>query len=107
MNNLNIQILLYISLGLSIVFIAWAFIVKAKKKDFSTDLPKLFVTNSVKNLRASLLILLSVALVFVLTISLDKKTINNLFLYENLLLMVPIVLSFIIIYFIEPLSRKK
>jgi hypothetical protein len=107
MNSLNIQILLYISIGLSISFIAWAFLIKVKLKDFTVDLPKIYVTNSVKNLRASVLICITLALVLFVSISFSNLTIKSVFTYENLLLMVPIVLSFIIIYFIEPLSRKK
>ncbi len=106
MEELGIQLFIILTSGLSILLIAWALFVKFRENNFESDFPKQFLTNSVPNLRASLLIILSLLIVITLTTIFKNRSINELFTNENLLLIVPIVLSFIIVYFVEPLSRK-
>lgn len=106
MQDLGIQILILITTGLSLILIAWALFVKTRKQNFKSDLPKQFLTNSVLNFRNSLIIVLSVLMIITLTAIFKGGTTKELFSNENLLLIVPVVLSFIIVYFLEPLARK-
>jgi hypothetical protein len=107
MRNLNIQTLSYIVSGLSFLIIAWALFLKMRKKSFSLDLPKIFVTNSIESLKKSLLIVLTITIILIFNQLSSIIEIKNIFTSEILLLLVPIVLSFTIIYILEPLSRKK
>lgn len=106
MHNLSIKLLVYFSCGLSFLIIAWALLVRLRLKDFKLDIPKIFVTSSIKSFRTSCITVLYLLVLFLLTTLYRTTSINSFFEYENLLLMVPIVLSFIVIYIMEPLSRK-
>ena len=106
MQNLSIHILVYISSGLSIFVITWALLIKLRNKNFAVDLPKIFVTNSIKSFKSSCITILLLLSFFTVTAIYNLSDINDFFANENLLLMVPIVLSFIVIYIMEPLSRK-
>ena len=106
MEGLNFNIFIVISTGLSILIIAWAFFLKSKKRDFQTDKTKQFVTSSVLNLRTTLQISLSILALFVLSLVVKQWDAEKLFTLENLLLIVPFILSLVIVLFIEPLSRK-
>lgn len=107
MQNFNIQIISFITAGLSILIIAWALFLKISTKNFTLDLPKIFVTNSVESFKKSLLIVLSIVIILACNLFSFSIEIKNFFTPEILLLMVPIVLSFIIIYVLEPFSRNK
>jgi len=106
MQDLGIQIFILTTSGLSLIIVAWVLFAKARSGNFKSDLPKQFLTNSVLNFRNSLLIILSLLMIITLTTIFKDRSINELFSNENLLLIVPVVLSFIIVYFVEPLSRK-
>ncbi len=106
MEGLNFNIFIIISSGLSIILIAWAFFIKTQKKDFQTDKAKQFVTSSVLNLRTTLQISLSILSIFILTLIIKGWKIDELFTRENLLLIVPFILSLVVVLLMEPLSRK-
>ncbi|PIK14362.1 MAG: hypothetical protein CES88_08425 [Halobacteriovorax sp. JY17] len=106
MEGLNFNIFIIISSGLSIFLIVWAFFIKTQKKDFQTDSAKQFVTSSVLNLRTTLQISLSILSIFILTLIIRGWELGELFTRENLLLIVPFILSLVVVLLMEPLSRK-
>ncbi|GEM_PF-5937548 len=106
MEGLNFNIFIIISSGLSILLFTWAFFVKTRKSNFKTDIEKQFVTSSVKNLRNTMQISLSILAIFLLSLIIKNWTLEQLFTRENLLLLVPFILSLIIILRIDPQSRK-
>jgi hypothetical protein len=106
MEGLNFNIFIIISTGLSIILIAWAFLVKSRSRNFKTDESKQFVTSSVLSLRTTLQLLLSILTIFILSLVIKSWGMGILFKRENLLLMAPFVLSLVIVLIIEPQSRK-
>ncbi len=106
MEGLNFNIFIIISTGLSILLFTWAFFVKTRSNNFKTDLEKQFVTSSVKNLRTTMQISLSILAIFLLSLIVKNWSLDQLFTRENLLLLVPFILSLVIVLRIEPQSRK-
>lgn len=106
MEDLNFNIFIIISTSLSILLFTWAFFIKTRKKNFNTDIKKQFVTSSVKNLRCTMQIALSILAIFLLSLIIENWSLEQLFTRENLLLLVPFILSLVIVLRIEPQSRK-
>ncbi|CBW24973.1 putative integral membrane protein [Halobacteriovorax marinus SJ] len=106
MEGLNFSIFIIISSGLSILLLAWAFFVKSRTKNFNTDISKQFVTSSVLNFRTTLKLCLSITTVFLLSLILKNSSLEKLISRENLLLLVPFILSLILVLKTDKQSRK-
>lgn len=97
MEGLNFNIFIITSAGLSTILFTWAFVVKSKSREFKTDIAKQFVTSSVLNFRNTLKITLSITAVFILSLIVKNSSIDELITRENLLLLVPFILSLVLV----------